>query len=451
MTTRLWWQTVAAVLVGVLLALVTRYVFIKSITILTLFALGLLVAWAMDPFLDALERKGWTRVVAVWGVTLGFLVVIATIGILVIPGIVSQVQDAANHWRDYSDTAQTTYSYWRTQLEDYAQRHLPNVEVMPFLDAKVQQSSQWLTDHLPAVLQWLSQTLISSFSLIALFGLLLIISFHFMNVIKPLRRSVLEMLPESTDTEMEHLGTQINEMLGQYLRGIVLVSFLVGVSATFILYVLSLFFGTKYALIIGVITGVTYMIPYIGPLISAVTAGFFGYVTAANDPWIACFTAVAGMYLVNQVFDVAITPRIVGQRVGLHPLVVLFSVFMGVSLLGIPGMIIATPLAGCIKIILARWLPFKKMDNSMPCTKRTLELDLPGTVALLTRQAARLGGDIERGWMHTIHPKQHHSGQPSASRPGEPSDQTEIESAPDTSVTDSEAPQPDKDTNGDNA
>lgn len=396
MTGRLWWQTVGAVLVGILLALLIRYVFIKTLGVLTLFAIGLLIAWIMDPLLDALQRKGWHRTVAVWAVTLGFVVVIAVVGILIVPGIVYQVQDAANHWRDYSDTAQQSYHSTRDYIKTYAGRKLPNVDVMPFLDEKVDQSTAWLSDHIPAALQWLSQQLIASIGLVAMGGILLLISFHFMNIIDPLRESIRKMLPERADCEMNRLGTQINAMLAQYLRGIVIVSLCVAVTATVALYVVQMLFGTKYALILGVITGLTYMIPYIGPIISALSAGFFGYVTAGHSPWVASGVSIAAMYGVNQIFDVLLTPRIVGQRVGLHPLVMLFAVFTGVSLLGIPGMIIATPVAACIKIILARWLPIKDMDFTAPCPKRRLEIDMAASITLLSKSVTRLSRDLER-------------------------------------------------------
>ena len=94
--------------------------------------------------------------------------------------------------------------------------------------------------------------------------------------------------------------------------------------------------------------------------------------------------------------DRAITPRVVGQRVGLHPLVILFSVFVAASLFGLPGMIIATPLAASIKIILARWLPIQETDYTAPPSKRKLNIDMAASMSLIGRNLVRLGKDIER-------------------------------------------------------
>jgi len=416
MTGRLWWQAVAAVLVGVLLALMTRYVFLRSLTILVLFALGWLVAWVMDPLLDAMQRRGMKRMAAVWVVTLGFVVVISLGGVLIVPRLVAQVQDAAAHWREYSATAQTTYDSWHQRLEEYVSAKYPSVEVMPFLDVKVAETSSWLARNIPAFLQWISQKLIASVGLVGLGGLLLVISFHFMNIIDPLRQSIRKLLPESADSEVARLETQINAMLGQYLRGVVVVSVLAGVAVAVSLSLISLFFGTKYALILGLVSGVTYMIPYVGPITSCVSAGFFGYVTAAQAPWLASGLSIAAMLTINQVFDTFLTPRIVGQRVGLHPLVILFAVFMGVSLLGIPGMIIATPVAASIKIVLARWLPVKQVDFTAPPGRRRLDIDVTASLQLLSASVVRLRHDVETMLKHEAHPAAE-AAEPTAAEP----------------------------------
>jgi len=396
MNPRLWWQIVAAVFVGVLSALVVRYIFVRAAGVFMLFGVGLLVAWIMDPLLDGLERHRWPRWAAAWAVTLGFLIVVSLTALLIIPQLVAQAQDAAAHWQEYSQKADALYQSWRAQLENYALEHWPDIEVMPFVDAKVQQARQWIEGHLPQALQWISQQLLASLNLVLLFVLLLLISFHFMMIIDPLRKQIRALLTPAVDTDLETLEWQISTMLGQYLRGLFVVCFLVGLSAAFLIWIHSLYFGTKYSLVLGLITGLTYPIPYIGPAISAVSAGFIGLVTAQSGPlWLSAVTAMGAMAAINQCFDWIITPRIVGQRVGLHPLLVLFSVMLGYSLLGIIGMIIATPAAACLKIFLTRWLPIKTSDASVPRPKRKLEIDLFASAQLIVRKLVKSGEEKE--------------------------------------------------------
>lgn len=416
MTSRQWWLIAAAVTVGTTLTLVLRYVFLKSLTVLGLFAAGLLLAYALDPVLDTLEHRGYSRLRAVWTVMLLFLAVLALGVMLVVPALVSQAQDVATNWGDYSGKANQTYQALRQSFEAYVAERYPEWDVVPFLDSQVTNANQWLSDHLPGALQWLSQRLLASVGAVGLGALWLLISFHFMLVIDPFRRGLREMLPRSADAEVDRVAQEINRMLAQYLRGIVLISVCVGIAATGVLTTIGLFYGTKYALIVGLITGVTYMVPYVGAIVSAATAGFVGYVTAEHSPWVAAVVSAVSMAMVNQVFDNLLTPRIVGRKVGLHPLVVLFATMTGFSLFGIWGMIVATPVAASVKILLARWLPVRGPDVTARAPDARLELDLAAGLRILGARLTRLREDIgkafsppnQTGTQHgSEHPERH--------------------------------------------
>lgn len=396
MTNRQWWQIVSAVVVGMLLAMVVHYVFLKSLSVLSLFALALLIAFALDPLLDRLEQRGWSRARAVWTVTFLFLALLALAVLIIVPQLVSQIQDVVAHWGDYSAKADAIYQHWRLYLEEYFTDRFPEWDVVPFLDARVAEAGEWLQSHLPAALQWVSQQLLASLGMVGMGLLLLLLTVQFMLVIDPLRQSFREMLPRETDAEVDRVSTEINRMLAQYLRGVIVVSICAGIAATGMLTSVQLIYGTKYALIVGLVTGVTYMVPYIGPVISAASAGFVGYVTATHgSPWIAALVSVLSMMLLNQVFDNVVTPRIVGRKVGLHPLVVFFAALVGASLFGLWGMIIATPVAASIKILLARWLPVRGPELTVKAPHARLELDMVASLALLRNRFSRVSRDLK--------------------------------------------------------
>lgn len=415
MTSRQWWLIVGAVVVGMTLTTVLHYVFLKSLTVLGLFAAGLLLAYALDPVLDTLERRGYSRLRAVWSVMVLFLALLALAVMLVVPALISQAQDVAANWGAYSAKADDTYQALRQSFEAYVIQRYPDWDVVPFLDSQVANADQWLSDHLPAALQWVSQRLLASLGAVGLGAIWLLISFHFMLVIDSFRHGLREMLPRSADAEVDRVSQEINRMLAQYLRGIVLISVIVAIAATGVLTTIGLFYGTKYALIVGLVTGVTYMVPYIGPIASAVTAGFVGYVTAGHSPWAAAALSVVAMAVINQVFDNLLTPRIVGRKVGLHPLVVLFATMTGFSLFGIWGMIVATPVAASVKILLARWLPVQGPDVTVKAPDARLDLDLAGGLRMLGARISRLREDLEKAF-----------------------------SAPDTATGSDEAPEPER-------
>jgi predicted PurR-regulated permease PerM len=126
-------------------------------------------------------------------------------------------------------------------------------------------------------------------------------------------------------------------------------------------------------LLLGVILGTFYLIPIIGNMISAVSIflimGFTGTAgTAAfsvGNPWAyGAFTAV--LYLViGGMFDTFVVPKVVGNSVGLSPVISIFVVMCGQALFGLPGMVIAFPTAGAIKVILDRLLKITSSTDAL--------------------------------------------------------------------------------------
>lgn len=154
------------------------------------------------------------------------------------------------------------------------------------------------------------------------------------------------------------LMSEIGEVFFNYLRGISLVVLLYTAAQT----VVMLLFGVPYGLLLGPIFGALYLIPYIGNIISAITLflllGFTNvsgnFMFSLSNTW-AYAGLVTGIYLaVGWTFDHLIYPQMVGNSVGLSPVISMFVIFAGGALFGLPGMLIAFPLAGSVKVVLDR-------------------------------------------------------------------------------------------------
>jgi predicted PurR-regulated permease PerM len=173
-------------------------------------------------------------------------------------------------------------------------------------------------------------------------------------------------IPPAIRASMLQIFDDIGQVFFKYLRGISTVVLLYAGAQTLVMLVLQV----PYAFLLGALFGALYLIPYIGNVISAVTVltvvglsevhgnmlfeiGGFGSLPPA---WSYGLIAM-GVYLsIGLVFDHLIYPQLVGNSVGLSPVVSLFVIFCGEALFGLPGMIIAFPLAGSVKVILDRLL-----------------------------------------------------------------------------------------------
>ena len=401
---RSWFSLFSAVFLAALAAVGFCLLVSKIQDIIALFLTGFVIAYVLDPLIVRLQRRGWSRGRSVATIMLTVALLAAILAGVIVSQLVGQVQDVVTHWDKYSERADVAYQGVRQRVAEYADTNYPGNDIVPQMDAKVAEAQAWAGENVQVALKWVTERLVSSLSLVALGALLFVISFHFMMVIDAIRTVIVESMPEKQGESLQDISIKINAMLGQYVRGEAVACILVAIVATLLLGVVKIFWGTNYGLIVGVITGITYVIPYVGPAVSISLAGFFGYVTAGHDPLLACLVSAGFMVLTNQLFDVILTPKIVGGRIGLHPLAIMFSVFAGLKLMGVPGMIIATPLAASIKIALMRWLPIKGLEEGQPLpTHRPLAIDIGKAASIGFGWAKQVGQRLEHAGESLTH------------------------------------------------
>jgi predicted PurR-regulated permease PerM len=391
---RRWLQVMSAVCVGLLVANASMWVLQRIAPTLWLFAAGFAVAYVLDPLLDRLEARGWSRGQAVGLVTVAFACLLFAVGAWGIPALVSQTQHLVKQWPQYNAEIVQAYESCERWSRAYLSAHFPDYDVMAFVDQKMTQVQVWAQERLPTLLRFVSDTLLASVSFLGLLFMVVFIALNFMLFIDPFRRSIRAMLSKETGDDVADIGRRVNAMLGQYLRGQATMCLIMGSLATLALFVLGRIFGTQYGLVVGVLAGVVYVVPWIGAFLTNVIAIIIGYITATHDPVLSAVCAMAAMTTINFVCDNILTPRVLGREVGLHPLVIIFALMAGVQLLGIPGMIIATPAAATIKIILARWLPLLEVETK-PGKAAPLAFDLQRAAHMVLSGLGRVTGKIE--------------------------------------------------------
>jgi len=171
--------------------------------------------------------------------------------------------------------------------------------------------------------------------------LVLVISIYLLLDGPRISRGLDRWFPPGTDGR--HLGRQVQQGLINYVRGQLIISVLIGASSGIAVYVLSLIGvwpgGKDYALILGLWALLTEVIPYIGPILGAIPAVALA---ALDSPLTALWVGLA--YLaIHQLEGHVIVPRVMGQALGAHPLLVIFALLSGAELYGIAGALLALP------------------------------------------------------------------------------------------------------------
>ena len=148
----------------------------------------------------------------------------------------------------------------------------------------------------------------------------------------------------------------INKTFSGYIRGQMIEAVIVAIMSTIVLLIV----GVEDAFIIGVIAGVTNIIPYVGPFIGI---GLAVIVSLLQGSWFAVIGSIVGLLIVQQVDANIFAPRVVGDNVGLNPVFVIISISVGAGLFGLVGMLIAVPIAASVKAVIAKWFEMRVKDK----------------------------------------------------------------------------------------
>jgi predicted PurR-regulated permease PerM len=163
-------------------------------------------------------------------------------------------------------------------------------------------------------------------------------------------RGFRELVPGSQREELVRLGVRINTVLGQYVRGQVVLIAIMATATTLGLSILQV----PFSLLLGLLTGVLETIPIVGPITAGAIAVLvsLGHPAPFGWPQTTYALAVAVMYTIfRQVEDYIVIPHVIGRIVELHPLLVIFALLTGGAFAGLLGIILAVPVAASLRIV----------------------------------------------------------------------------------------------------
>ena len=314
--------------------------------VLTPFVVAAVLAYALTPLVDKLDDMGkgrLPRVVAVVVVELLFIVVTLGLVLLIFPIVAKEIPLMREQIPLLADRLSSGLTPWLAQFGINVSLDTGSLKAlaMKYLNANYEEMLSSLLSSLQ---------LGGSFALIIIGNAVLIpvaLFYLLMDWDKFVAR-LLELVPPPMRSSVDSFTDEADSVLGQYLRGQLLVML---VMAVFYAIGLTLF-GLDLALPIGIFTGLAMFIPYLGFGIGLVLAVLAGLLQFAS---IKAIVMVAAVYGIGQVVEsLYLTPRLVGERIGLHPLAVIFALLAFGQVFGFVGVLIALPTSAVLLVAIRR-------------------------------------------------------------------------------------------------
>jgi predicted PurR-regulated permease PerM len=318
------------------------------------FVLALVLAYVADPFVDRLQRRGVKRGYGAGLVLLiaGLVVVLSLV--LIVPLVVEQ---ATRFGQDLPRMIVDVQVWYRDQIARLATSELPLLRDIPFeraLEVDTDDVQTYLTDRIRELrLGWeeamgVGRGLQMALTILGYAILTPVLTYYILRDFPNLQEATARLVPRDHRARTLGFLSRYDELLGEYLRGQLLVATFVGIATGLGFWVV----GFPNAVLLGVVAGVFNIVPYLGLVVSLVPALLIAFL---SPPLWLSLLKVAGVFFAVQSLDsYLLSPRIIGSRVGLHPVWVMLAIIAFGSFFGIVGLLVAIPLAVLIKMLIGR-------------------------------------------------------------------------------------------------
>lgn len=348
---------VTLVLVGLLLWGI-GWVLQSLSSVLLPLAIAAVIAYLLDPVVDFLERQNIPRVRAIFLVFfLAVMLVLILLG-TVVPQLVVETGSLIDQVPGYAEE-------FRLRLSEWLEGSRWGAKAREMWDEELGKSvSDWMATVVPVVTTWIWTKLsaVASWAgLVAGLALVPVYVFYFLLEREHISKNWTEYLPIRESRAKEELVfvlREINNCLIVFFRGQVLVAICLGTLLTLGFMLV----GLNYAVLLGVIAGALSIIPYLGVMLSIVPAVLLAVIQFQD--WYHPLMIVLVFILAQMAEGLVISPKIIGDRVGLHPLTIIIAVMVGTTLMGgVLGGVLAIPLTAVLRTLMFRYV-WKKRSST---------------------------------------------------------------------------------------
>jgi predicted PurR-regulated permease PerM len=310
--------------------------------VITWILIAAFLAAALNPAVEAFERRGMGRAMAATVVFAMALAVIAAIGFLIVPTLVRQVSDFVEAVPDFIDDVTAGRGPFGFLQDDYQLVDRIREAVDRGGAAGVLGLSEPVLDIVRSVIT-------------AVVGVITIVFLTYFMLLEGPRtiERVLDLLPDRTQVRYRRVGQEIYRTISGYVTGNLLISVIAGAASTIVLFAV----GSSYAIALGLVVAILDLIPLAGATLAAIIVTS---VVLIETDWVRA--AIVGGFFIGyqQLENHLLQPLVYGRTVQLSPLAVLCAVLVGAELAGILGALLAIPVAGSLLAIGREVLIFRR-------------------------------------------------------------------------------------------
>lgn len=311
------------------------YPFYKMVkAILIPFFIALFITYLLHPVIERLRDSGVPRPLSILIIYTLFFGGIAFLLYKGVPVLIEQVKDLSNNIPHVT----ASYQNWMDHLHDQTTK-LP-LDVHERVEKMIVKAEQQVGDMLERLLT----SFRALFDYVLIFAVIPFLVFYLLKDYDLMKKVLWYITPKKWRKEGKTFLQEVDESLGNYIRGQLFVCFIIAGLATVAFWV----FHIKYALILGLIVGATNVIPYFGPVIGAVPAALL----AATDSLDKVFVVVIIVFVLQFIEGNLLSPLIVGKSLHMHPVVIILALLAGGEFAGIIGLILAVPIVSILKVTL---------------------------------------------------------------------------------------------------
>jgi predicted PurR-regulated permease PerM len=333
--------TVLLVLIaGLYLAGMVWALIVQFADILILFFFGWLVAFMLEPAVAyAQERRGFPRPAAVALVYLALLAALVGVSFWLVPALVAQLIAIAQQWPTYVNNA-TAYALELHQ--DFASRGL---DPYPELWGNYQELLRRLEGLGPPLLANVLAFARGAAAVAMDVVIVLVLSVYLMLDSRRITHAAVRAVPMQQRDDLIYFMESVRRAFGGFVRGQIVLSGLYGLLTAAVMTLA----GLDFTLVASVFAALVMLIPFLGPVLSVLPPAIIALLVHPDRVWWIVIILVAGQFAVLNV----VSPRVMSQTVGMHPLLVFVAVLVGAKVAGLWGALFGVPIAGVVVAMVA--------------------------------------------------------------------------------------------------